>query len=83
MHLAANQSTAYAPLSVPNASASRELVADAAEAGAIRVNDVRRATSLVQQTVMYSWFGNRLVADADLRVDAEDTWEFCLRGLDA
>ena len=83
MHLAANQSDRVRAALGPQTRLLRELVADAAEAGAIRVNDVRRATSLVQQTVMYSWFGNRLVADPDRRVDAEHTWQFCLRGLDA
>ena len=44
-------------------------------------SDARRATALVQQTVMYSWFGNRLVANPQHRLDAEETWEFCLHGL--
>jgi len=59
------------------------LVEDAADAGAIEVPDTRRAALLVQQTVMYSWFGNRLVPDPRLRVTAEETWEFCLHGLGA
>ena len=41
----------------------------------------RRAAALVQQTVMYSWFGNRLVDNPKLRLTAEETWEFCLHGL--
>ncbi|HUI49113.1 MAG TPA: TetR/AcrR family transcriptional regulator [Acidimicrobiia bacterium] len=59
-----------------------ELV-DAANAdGAINVSDVRRTAALMQQTVMYSWFGNRLAENARMRLTAESTWEFCLRGLD-
>src|ERR1700704_2246741 len=42
----------------------RELVEGANEAGAIHVTDIRRAAALMQQTVMYSWFGNRLVDNA-------------------
>ena len=37
----------------------------------------------MQQTVMYSWFGNRLVESARMRLTAEETWEFCLHGLGA
>jgi AcrR family transcriptional regulator len=57
------------------------LVEDAAAAEVIRVTDARRASALVQQTVMYSWFGNRLVQDPRMRLSAEETWEFCLHGL--
>ena len=41
-----------------------ELVDAANAAGAIDVTDTRRAAALMQQTVMYSWFGNRLVENA-------------------
>jgi len=58
-----------------------ELVEEAAGAGAIKVPDTRRAAGLVQQTVMYSWFGNRLIQDPRMRITAEETWEFCLHGL--
>ena len=58
-----------------------ELVEEAAAAGAIKVPDTRRAAALVQQTVMYSWFGNRLIPDPRMRLTAEETWEFCLHGL--
>jgi AcrR family transcriptional regulator len=58
-----------------------QLVEDAAAAGAINVPDTRRAAALVQQTVMYSWFGNRLIQEPRNRVTAEETWEFCLHGL--
>jgi hypothetical protein len=59
----------------------RELVDAAAAAGVIRVADTRRATWLVQQTVMYSWFGNRMVENPEQRLTAEETWEFCFHGL--
>ena len=58
-----------------------ELVENAAGVNAIRVADARRSAALVQQTVMYSWFGNRLIQDQRMRVTAEETWEFCLHGL--
>jgi AcrR family transcriptional regulator len=58
-----------------------QLVEDAAAAKSIDVRDTRRAAALVQQTVMYSWFGNRLIQDPRMRLTAEETWEFCLRGL--
>jgi AcrR family transcriptional regulator len=61
----------------------RELVDAAAATGAITVTDTRRAAALMQQTVMYSWFGNRLVDNARMRLTAEATWEFCLHGLGA
>jgi AcrR family transcriptional regulator len=60
-----------------------ELVNDAATAGAIEVPDTRRAAVLMQQTVMYSWFGNRLAENPRMRVTAEETWDFCLHGLGA
>ena len=58
-----------------------ELVEEAVAIGAIRVPDPRRAAALVQQTVMYSWFGNRLIQDPRMRLTAEETWQFCLHGL--
>jgi AcrR family transcriptional regulator len=60
-----------------------DLVTAADAAGAISVEDPRRAAALVQQTVMYSWFGNRLAENARTRLTAEATWEFCLHGLHA
>jgi len=59
-----------------------QLVDAATAAGAISVADTHRAASLIEQTVMYSWFGNRLVRDPRMRVTAEETWEFCLHGLE-
>jgi AcrR family transcriptional regulator len=61
----------------------RELVDAASATGAITVTDTGRAAALMQQTVMYSWFGNRLVDNARMRLTAEATWEFCLHGLGA
>jgi len=58
-----------------------ELIEVAAEAGAIHVANTRRSAALVQQTVQYSWFGNRLVENPTARITAEETWEFCLRAL--
>ena len=60
-----------------------DLIAAANAANAIDVADPRRAASLMQQTVMYTWFGNRLVENGRKRLTAEDTWEFCLHGLHA
>ena len=59
----------------------RELVAAAADAGAIRTTDVREAAALMQVTVMYSAFGNRLGGAPPRRLSAERTWAFCLQGL--
>jgi AcrR family transcriptional regulator len=58
-----------------------EVLDEAAAAGAIATRDTRRAASLIQQTVMYSWFGNRIVEDRRMRVGADDTWDFLLHGL--
>jgi len=59
----------------------RELVAAAADAGVIKVADVRQAAALMQVTVMYSSFGNRVVERPERKLDAEATWAFCLKGL--
>ena len=58
-----------------------ELVTAADVAGAVQVADARRTAVLVQQTVLYSWFGNRLVDEPDRRVSADETWDFCRFGL--
>jgi AcrR family transcriptional regulator len=83
MHLAANPADRVRAALAPQTRLLRSLVDAAADAGVIDVADPRSATALVQQTVMYSWFGNRLVEKADRRVDAETTWEFCRRALGA
>ena len=49
--------------------------------GAVKVTDTRRTAVLIQQTVMYGWLMNRLVQKPQMRVTAEETWEFCLHGL--
>jgi AcrR family transcriptional regulator len=60
-----------------------ELVEAANAAGAVDVSDTKRSAALMQQTVMYTWFGNRLADDARTRVTAEATLDFCLHGLRA
>jgi AcrR family transcriptional regulator len=81
MHLAANHSDRVRAALAPLSRLLLELVEAAAEAGAIHVDNARRAAALVQQTVIYNWFGNRLVEDPKVRLKAEETWSFCLRGL--
>ncbi len=58
-----------------------ELLEAAIAAGDLEVAEPRRAALLIQQTVMYGWFMNRLVPNPRARVSAEDAWAFCLRGL--
>jgi AcrR family transcriptional regulator len=81
MHLAVRHSDRVRAALAPMSRLLTELIEAAAEAGAIDGGDTRRAAALVQQTVMYSWFGNRLVENTGLRLSAEETWEFCRRGL--
>jgi AcrR family transcriptional regulator len=59
----------------------RDLLDEAKAAKVITVKDTRHTAALIQQTVMYSWFGNRLIDDPRKRVSAEEAWEFCLHGL--
>lgn len=58
-----------------------ELIEAAVANGDLEVSEPRRAALLIQQTVMYGWFMNRLVPNPRARVSAEDAWEFCLHGL--
>jgi hypothetical protein len=58
-----------------------ELLDAAVAAGEVKVTDTRRTAVLIQQTVMYGWFMNRLVQNPRMRVTAEETWQFCLHGL--
>jgi len=58
-----------------------ELLDAAVAAGAIQVSEPHHAAALLQQIVMFSWFGNHLVQSTRMRVTAEETWEFCYRGL--
>ena len=81
MHLALNHSTRVRAALAPQTRLLCELVDAAASAGAIRVSETRRATALIQQSVMFSWFGNRLVENPKDRLTAQETWEFCLHGL--
>jgi len=57
------------------------LLDEAVAAGVIETADTRRAAALVQQTVLSSWLGNRLAHNPRTRVTAEETWQFCLHGL--
>jgi AcrR family transcriptional regulator len=81
VHLTVDHSERVKAAMAPTSRMMRELVEEANAAGAIHVTDTRRAASLMQQTVMYSWFGNRLVDNARMRLTAEATWDFCLHGL--
>jgi len=81
MHLAVNHSERVRAALSPQTRLLRDLVDAAAQAGAIRVADTRRAAALIQQTVMHSWFGNRLVENPKQRLTAQETWEFVLHGL--
>jgi AcrR family transcriptional regulator len=81
MHLAVKHSARVRAALGPSSRLLHELISTANDADVIHVDDVRRATTLVQQTVMYSWFGNRLVENPKSRVTAEETWQFCLRAL--
>jgi AcrR family transcriptional regulator len=82
MQLTINYSERVRAALAPQSRLLNELFTEAAEAGAIRVADTRRAAALLHQTVMCSWFGNRLVEHPKHRLTAEETWEFCLHGLD-
>jgi hypothetical protein len=81
MQLAVNHAARVRAALAPVSQLLRDLIDGAAHADAIRIDDTRRAGALVQQTVMYSWFGNRLVENPKLRLTAEETWQFCLNGL--
>jgi AcrR family transcriptional regulator len=60
-----------------------ELLETAIANDELEVAEARRAALLIQQTVMYGWFMNRLVPNPRARISAEDAWEFCLHGLGA
>jgi AcrR family transcriptional regulator len=81
LQLALKDPERVAAVMAPISRMAVDLVDAAAAAGAIRVSEPRRASLLVQQTVMYGWLMNRLVQSPRSRVTAEDAWEFCLRGL--
>jgi hypothetical protein len=81
MHLASEHYGRIRGAIAPLSRLSRELVELASAAGVIEVADARRASIFVLQTVLYSWFGNRLVENPKHRLTAEQTWEMCLHGL--
>jgi AcrR family transcriptional regulator len=81
MQLTVNHADRIRAALAPQSHLLRELISDAAAAGAIATTDVRRAAALVQQSVMFTWFGNRLVENPNLRLTADETWQFCLHGL--
>jgi len=83
MQLAAHHAERIRAALAPDAHRLRELIDAAADAGLVTVADRRTASALVLQTVMYSWFGNRLAANAKLRISGEETWAFLLNGLRA
>lgn len=60
---------------------ARALVEQAKREREIDVDDTRQAAALIQQTVMYSWLGNRLADKDRARLTAEATWQFCLHGI--
>ena len=81
IHLAVSHAERVQAALAPQSHLLLELIDDAAAAGMIQVEDTKRATALVQQMVMQSSFGNRLVTQRRQQLTAEETWEFCLRGL--
>ncbi len=83
MQLAAHHADRFRAALGPSTRLLRELIDAAAAQGVITVDDPRTAAALVQQTVMYSWFGNRLIENPERRVTAEATWTFCRRALGA
>jgi AcrR family transcriptional regulator len=66
---------------VPVTSMLIDLLDAAKASGAIDVADTHRTAGLMEQTIMSSWSGNRLAENPRMRISAEETWEFCLRGL--
>ena len=81
LQLAVKDPERVAAVMAPIARMLLELLDAAVAAGAVRVSDTRRTGVLIQQTVMYGWFMNRLVQNPRMRVTAEETWQFCLHGL--
>jgi AcrR family transcriptional regulator len=81
VQLAANHADRVKTAMSPVSHMMLELLDGAKKAGAINVADTRRAAAMMQQTVMYTWFSNRLAENARMRVTPEETWEFCLHGL--
>ena len=65
----------------PVSSLLLELLDGAVAAGAIKVPDTRHAAALIQQTVLSTWLGDRLVHNPRAQPTAQETWAFCLHGL--
>jgi AcrR family transcriptional regulator len=80
-HLATNHVDRVRATLRPQTRMLRGLISAAADAGAIRVDDVRSASTMLQHTVMYCAYSNRLVENPERRLRADETWEFCLHGL--
>lgn len=81
MQLALKDPERLATVMAPISRLVIELLEAAIANGDLQVDEPRRAALLLQQTVMYGWFMNRLVPNPRARVTAEDAWEFCLHGL--
>jgi len=81
MRLALKNPERLAAVMAPVSRMVIDLLEAAAANGDVEVAEPRRAALLIQQTVMYGWFMNRLVPSPRARVSAEDAWEFCLHGL--
>lgn len=81
MQLALKDPKRLAVVTAPISRMVLELLEAAIANGDLAVAEPRRAALLLQQTVMYGWFMNRLVPNPKARVSAEDAWEFCLHGL--
>jgi AcrR family transcriptional regulator len=81
LRLAADHPDRVTAAVAPVSSLLLQLLDEAVAAGAIDVADTRHTAALIQQTVYSSWMGDRLVHNPRARATAEETWEFCLRGL--
>ena len=81
VQLAGNHAERVKAAMAPISRLMLELIDGAKKIGAINVADTRRTGALVLRTIMYSWFGNRLAQRGRMRIEAEDTWEFCLHGM--
>ncbi len=58
-----------------------ELLNDATAAKLVAVANPRHTSMLMMQTIMYSWFGNRLMDGPLSVITAEEAWDFCVYGL--
>jgi AcrR family transcriptional regulator len=81
MLLAMNHAARIRAALEPQTRRLRHLLDDAVLAGAVHPTDVRRTAAILQQVVMFSWFGNRLTENPTQRLTADEILEFCLYGL--